>query len=98
VQRRQDHELVGVELDQIGDLPQQSVARVQRRVRKALLQRVEDLAGVLQRLVVCRHHHRNERQAGALQDDVAVRLRRGQDLDVRDALVAQRRPHLGGEV
>ena len=98
VHRRQHQELVGVELEEVREHAQHRIAGIERRIGEARLEVVEDDAGVLPGLVAIGDDDRDEREAGARHDDVAVGLRRRQELHVRHALVAQRRPHLGGEV
>jgi hypothetical protein len=87
VHGRKHAELVGIDLEQVRHDPLHRRRRVHRRIGKAPLQLVEDLARVLQRAILRRHHDRNEREPGPRQDDVAVGLRRRQDLLVRDPLV-----------
>jgi hypothetical protein len=77
VHRRQHGELVGVELEEMRDDALHGRRRVERGLRVAALELVEDRARVLDGDVVGCHEHRDEGQARAGEDDVAIHLRVG---------------------
>src|SRR5262249_36936326 len=62
------------------------------------LERVEDVARVLPRVVLGGDYERDHGEPRARPDHLPVRRPGRQNLDVRHALVAERGPDLGGEV
>ena len=98
VHRRQDHEFVGVDLEQVGDDPLYRRRRQERGLGASRFEGIDDVAGVLPGVPLRGDYRRQEEEPAGAPADLPVHVSIGQDLLEVEALGAKGCAGLAGEV